>query len=363
MLFSKAEMEILRLCAWCKELPRRKSENLPAEIVSSLLEAKLIRVTRNKLSYRLTPAAYEVLQKAGFDYVLDPSYRTDESIIARRLRGAEIALFFQRYGVDVFAQTPPAKKQGRIYLAAYALRQEPQKLLWYTQMKGFYYTGDYMFIPYYVVPDNKGIYTNNEQREFMSQDILMGRKPFVIFTGNGVLEGIVDGIMTPKERSQKQTYDTFAEAFDLFGCPTAVIPLDENGMRTLEVLQIPNYRQKLVQALLGDNYAPPINESFDALNKQTGQNYVLGFDCNIPRLQRAYRQSIDNQACMNLTKPQKFIYDMERFAGESINVLCVIMLLPGVKVEADLTTAVNQVYQQNDAFRIRISEEDSHPSQ
>lgn len=295
MLFTKAEMEILRLCAWCKELPRRKSENLPAEIVSSLLEAKLIRVTRNKLSYRLTPAAYEVLKRAGFDYALDPSYRTDESIIARRLRGAEIALFFQRYGVDVFAQTPPAKKQDCVYLAAYALRQEPQKLLWYTQMKGFYYTGDYVFIPYYVVPDNKGIYMNNEQREFMSKDILVGRKPFVIFTGNGILEEIVDGIMTPKERNQKQTYDTFAEAFDLFACPTAVIPLDENGMRTLEVLQIPNYRQKLVQALLGDNYAPPINESFDALNKQTSQNYVLGFDCNIPRLQRAYRQSIDNQ--------------------------------------------------------------------
>ncbi len=136
MLFSKAEMEILRLCAWCKELPRHKSENLPAEIVSSLLDAKLMRVTRNKLSYRLTPAAYEVLQKAGFVYTQDASYRTDESIIARRLRGAEIALFFQRYGVDVFAQTPPAKRQGRIYLAAYALRQDPQKLLWYTQMKG-----------------------------------------------------------------------------------------------------------------------------------------------------------------------------------------------------------------------------------
>lgn len=66
---------------------------------------------------------------------------------------------------------------------------------------------------------------------------------------------------------------------------------------------------------------------------------------------------------MNLTKPQKLIYDMERFAGGSINVLCGIMLLPGVKIEADLAAAVNRVYQLNDAFRIRISEEDGQPSQ
>jgi len=66
---------------------------------------------------------------------------------------------------------------------------------------------------------------------------------------------------------------------------------------------------------------------------------------------------------MNLTKPQKLIYDMERFAGGSINVLCGIMLLPGVKDEENLAAAVNRVYQLNDAFRIRISEEDGQPSQ
>ena len=66
---------------------------------------------------------------------------------------------------------------------------------------------------------------------------------------------------------------------------------------------------------------------------------------------------------MNLTKPQKLIYDMERFAGRSINVLCGIMLLPGVKDEENLAAAVNRVYELNDAFRIRISEEGGQPSQ
>jgi len=101
MLFTQAEMEILRLCAWCKELPTRKSENLPTETINELVWRGLLRVSRNKLSYRLTPYGYKTLQKAGFECSMDNAYRTDEHIIARRHQGAETALFFNRFGADV----------------------------------------------------------------------------------------------------------------------------------------------------------------------------------------------------------------------------------------------------------------------
>ena len=66
---------------------------------------------------------------------------------------------------------------------------------------------------------------------------------------------------------------------------------------------------------------------------------------------------------MYLTKPQKLIYDMERFAGGSINVICGCMLLPGARPEAELVAGVNRVFQLNDALRIRVSEENGQPSQ
>ena len=66
---------------------------------------------------------------------------------------------------------------------------------------------------------------------------------------------------------------------------------------------------------------------------------------------------------MNLTKPQKLIYDMEKFAGGAINVICGCMLLSGGKPEAELIVAVNQMFQLNDALRIRISEKGGQPSQ
>lgn len=59
---------------------------------------------------------------------------------------------------------------------------------------------------------------------------------------------------------------------------------------------------------------------------------------------------------MNLTKPQKLIYDMEKFAGGSISVICGSMLVDGKKDLSELKRAVNEIYRLNDALRIHISE-------
>jgi len=119
MLFTRAEMEILRLCAWCKELPTRKSENLPAETIDELVWCGLLRVSRNKSSHRLTPCGYETLQKAGFEHSMDNAYRTEEHIVSRRHQGAEIALFFNRFGADVFVDAPRAEICKDFYVSAY----------------------------------------------------------------------------------------------------------------------------------------------------------------------------------------------------------------------------------------------------
>ena len=60
---------------------------------------------------------------------------------------------------------------------------------------------------------------------------------------------------------------------------------------------------------------------------------------------------------MNLTKPQKLIYDMEKFAGGSIAVICGSMLAPGKRGISELQRAVNEVYRLNNALRIRIIED------
>lgn len=57
-----------------------------------------------------------------------------------------------------------------------------------------------------------------------------------------------------------------------------------------------------------------------------------------------------------LTKPQKLIYDMHKFAGGGIAVICGSVLIHGEKDLPCLIAAVNEIYRLNDALRIRIME-------
>ena len=57
---------------------------------------------------------------------------------------------------------------------------------------------------------------------------------------------------------------------------------------------------------------------------------------------------------MYLTKPQELIWDMERFAGDSVAVICASVLRNGHRDERNLQHAVNRLFCLNDALRIRI---------
>ena len=61
---------------------------------------------------------------------------------------------------------------------------------------------------------------------------------------------------------------------------------------------------------------------------------------------------------MQITKPQKLIYDMEKFVGGSVAVICGSTLLNARYDTEILRRAVNELYRINDALRIRITDAD-----
>jgi len=154
-------------------------------------------------------------------------------------------------------------------------------------LTGFFHTEDTVFIPYFVSIDADGIYPNVEQRTFRADMLLRGRKPHVLYTGKGELEELIETISFKKERSHKVTTAYYKDAIGLFKCPVAIMPMNEEGMRQLRILSVPNYRQRLMKNLLGENYLPPTSSMFDGRTKS--ENYIIGFDCNILRFENAVR--------------------------------------------------------------------------
>ena len=288
MHFDKAEIEVLRLCAWCKNIPANGCRNIPAEILESLVHYELIRLSKNGLAYRCTPEGFAILQGAEIPYLMDKDYRSSGRKLERRLQMAEITSFFWRFGADVFAEAPPAEKQVNSFLPAFVLRrQQHADILGGSKMAGFYYANNTLFVSYFLSPSCGGIYPDAEQRIFRSDLILQGKVPHVIYTGDGNLTDLIKTVLNEKTLSHKATTTYYKDAMDQFNCPVAIVPMDEGGMRQLRILSIPDYRQRLMKNLLGEDYLPPTSSLFDGRTKS--ENFIIGFDCNILRFENAVK--------------------------------------------------------------------------
>ncbi len=288
LLFESAEMEVLRLCAWCKDLPVHGCRNIPADVLDTLLYCRMIRQSRNGLGYRCTPEGLAVLQGAEIGYPQDKSYRSSGNTLTRRFQTAEITGFFWCYGVDVFAEVPPAETEGSVFLPSFALRRKQHaNILGGTKLSGFYYTDDTVFIPYYIAPENRGLYPDVEQRTFRADTLLRGRSPHILYTGAGELQGIIRTIEHRKEQSPKVTTVAYKDAMGQFNCPVAIVPMDEEGMRQLRILSVPDYRQRLLKNILRESYLPPVSPEYDGRTEH--ENHIIGFDCNILRFETAVR--------------------------------------------------------------------------
>lgn len=292
MIFTNAEMDVLRLTAWCKDLPQGNTKTIPSDTVKLLYGMGLIRQSRCGLSYRTTPKGYELLQKGGFDYTPDKQYRGKGTVLTRRLETAEITGFFWRCGANVFLDAPDTEKNGLSFLPSFALRRKSYaNVLGGTRLAGFLYAEQTVFVPYYISSESEGIYANVEYRTFRAESLLCGRMPFVLYTGAGTLEQLLHTVTVGRCKKEKSTTDTYLTAMEKFGCPAAIMPMNESGMRQLRILSVPDYRGKLLRQILGKDYLLPVQEQSDGCNRQTKEIFIIGIDCNIIRFANAINQT------------------------------------------------------------------------
>ena len=278
------------MCAWCKDLPAPICRNIPAETLEWLELLSFIRKAESGPSYRMTPKGLLFLEQIGFPVLADGQYRSGD-ILRRRLHTAEITAFFWRLGVNVFCETPRAEKDTETFLPSFALRRkETANILGGSRLCGFYYTDKTVFIPYYLVPDNEGIYPAVEQRTFRAESLSLGKSPHILYTGKGTLKELLTLVREEKVRKEKCTTDSFWAAIPKYNCPVAVVPMDEDGMRQLRILKTPDYKERLLRSLLGKSYLPPVLSQSDGRSKENKTTYIIGCDCNISRFESVIQQ-------------------------------------------------------------------------
>ena len=150
MFMTDAEISLLRLCAWCKDLPN-DSAFLNTKDLGSLLLTKLLYYSRNGQSIRLTDSGREILQSIGYVYEKDNTVRSVGTRLTKRLNTSNLMLFFFGGKTDVFCSSVPDRNSPLSFLPSFALRREKNKNpLGTARFNGMLYTKNTARAVYYI---------------------------------------------------------------------------------------------------------------------------------------------------------------------------------------------------------------------
>ena len=150
VLYTNAEIELLKLCAWCRDLPAG-STFLNKENLRALTAAGQLRISRNGQSVRITESGKHTLDTLGLHFDYDSKSRGMGNYLIRRLNTANLMLFFFGGKTDVFCSSVPDRNSPLSFLPSFALRREKNKNpLGTARFNGMLYTKSTARAVYYI---------------------------------------------------------------------------------------------------------------------------------------------------------------------------------------------------------------------
>lgn len=298
-MFSLAEIETLRLAGWFKNIPlelcRYGTELFsPAEIASLCLH-RLLYVTQNGLYLRLTPTGWNLLHSIGYHYPKDANYITDTQKILRRNEASKIMFTCYRAGINMFSDTPEQLMNTSTYLSSAAARRNKEykssKVWAGCRLAGILRLADTAFVVHFT--DDQGLQFQSEMSLF--HKLVAGRceNTACIYAADSYRDAahyILNEPPLSEERKRANGWRSFREACKNTRLPLFLLECSDIGALQLQVMNTPDYRDKVTRLTLGSDYAPPPAEmpDIDALWNRTP--LAMAVDMDIKRLSRAYGQ-------------------------------------------------------------------------
>lgn len=298
MLFSLAEIEMLRLAGWFKSIPLELREYdtelfSPAGIASLCLH-RLLYVTQNGQYLRLTPTGWELLSDLGYPYTKDAGYITDPQKIRRRTEAARMMFTCYRAGIGIFAETPEQLITAPTFLSSAAARRNKgiisSKVWAGCRLCGILRLADTAYIVHFV--DDQGLQFQSEMSLFHRLVANRCENTAGIYAANRYREAAHFLLTEPplsQDRKRANGWRSFREACKSTRLPLLLLECSDIGALQLQVMGTPGYREKILHLGLGSGYAPPPDNMPDVDALWDGTPTVMAVDMDIKRLSRAYR--------------------------------------------------------------------------
>lgn len=293
MLIDQANVELLKLVALCKDVPLDHSfpeVYLLSEANTGRLQSEgMLYISRDGRYYRATQAGYDFLRRCGYDYKPDEYRESGRQVLSRRENSARVMLTLLLAGVDVFTSDVTQLTGEAAYLPSSVIRRagvkRGRKLAGNTRFTGlgsnghvFYYVAD----PQATVAPQDLLYHKYEMNT-VNKILAQSRSnspvvtcPEVVYMGADY-HTLVTAMTAPT--GDKATYRS---AYDKFTMPVYLCPCDPDGAFQMRVMLQPDYRARLIGAMLDAPMPNPFYPGCDGT--LDNEPFILAIDMDLRRI-------------------------------------------------------------------------------
>ena len=293
MLFSQRDVDMLRLLCWCQYI---QPDNLNAVSTETerdnLIRLGLIHKHKGSGALTLSSVGHSLLEEIfeGKLPQLTQSYHSDA--IQRRLRMTQVALTAYHSGTNVFTtSTADLVNMPTLFLSA-VTRSRGSNPWGSTRIAAIAHLGDALYAVHYVCPGIGKLALTDELTAFANQTAqFQNTRRAFLFAGESY-----GGILTELEQTTKA--DTkligYGDAYRCLQQPVHLLSCDSTGVVQLQIMSAPDYRHRLTQAALKNQYQPPPKNIpvWDALFQ--GTPFVMAADMDLRRINAALQTARAN---------------------------------------------------------------------
>lgn len=308
MIFSQSDIDILRLIRWCQFITPENLNVLPTE-TDSLIALGLIRRHKKSGALIMSKKGVQLLQALFHQNAphYPPSYHT--SIVQRRLRLSKLALTAYCGNVDIFLDRNELLSKSPSMFLSTLTREKGSNPWGSTRVAAIAHLGDLFCAVHYVCPGIGKLALTDELAAFSNQTArFSGAKRAFIFAGESYRD-----ILTELEADiQTDTkLISYGGAYQCLQLPVHLLSCDDTGAVQLQIMAQPDYRTRLAQIALKEEYQPPPLDVpvWDAIYQ--GQPFVVAADMDLRRLeaavQAAHSRGLEQIAVAALEKQAKTV--------------------------------------------------------
>lgn len=282
MLFSERDIDVLRLVCWCQYIRPEELRKTATDIeLQNLASFGFLKCHEKSGAVVLTAKGRAFLKTLcdGRTPELAQSYH--EAAIRRRLRQSRIALTAYRGNINIFnKESEDLTHPPSLFLPALSRGYHTNP--WgNTRIAAIAHLGDLICAIHYVCPGIGKLALIDELAAFSNQTArFRDAKRTFIFAGESYADILAELESSASAADGKLI--TYGDACRCSQFPVHLLSCDDTGVVQLQIMAVPDYRQRLTRAALKSQYHPSPTPAWDALFQ--GIPFLIAVDMDLRRI-------------------------------------------------------------------------------